>query len=230
MSTIRREKAPNSPLRAGQRLDRATFHALYETMPAGIKAELIGGVVTMPGPLGRRQGGVDGLVHYWLNHYRFRTPGLEVLGNASAALDDVGEPQPDAQLRILPEYGGQTTNFGKIVGGAPELIVEVSDSTRDTDLGPKLEDYSRSGVLEYLVALIDPDEVAWHVREAGRLVRVPPDPDGFFRSRAFPGLWLDPLALMFDHGPALVAALERGLATDEHAAFVARLAASRDAI
>jgi hypothetical protein len=40
----------------------------------------------------------------------------------------------------------------------------------------------------------------------------------------FPGLWLDPAALLADDGPALVAALERGLATAEHAAFIARLA------
>ena len=79
--------------------------------------------------------------------------------------------------------------------------------------------------LEYVVFAIDPDEVYWHVRQGDRLVRIPPDPDGLYRSTAFPGLWLDPAAFLADDGPAIVATLERGLATAEHAAFVARLAA-----
>jgi len=33
-------------------MDRATFHELYEQMPPGVKAELIGGVVHMPSPVG----------------------------------------------------------------------------------------------------------------------------------------------------------------------------------
>ena len=55
-------------------------------------------------------------------------------------------------------------------------------------------------------------------------VRVPEDADGLYRSRCIPGLWLDPRALLAYNGPALIAALEQGLATAEHAAFVARLA------
>jgi len=62
----------------------------------------------------------------------------------------------------------------------------------------------------------------------------PPDPDGQVRpleagdrlSRAeevFPGLWLDPAALVSGDTQTVVAALERGLASPEHAAFVKRL-------
>ena len=36
----------------GQRLDQPTFHALYEAMPPGTRAELIDGVVYMPSPVG----------------------------------------------------------------------------------------------------------------------------------------------------------------------------------
>jgi hypothetical protein len=43
----------------------------------------------------------------------------------------------------------------------------------------------------------------------------------------FPGLWLDPHALAAGDRAALRAALDRGLATAEHAAFAARLAAAR---
>ena len=127
-------------------------------------------------------------------------------------------------MRILPSRGGRTHDLGIYIGGAPELVVEVAASSRSIDLGAKLADYERAGVREYLVVTLDPDDVFWHVRRDDRLVRVPPDADGLYRSGVFPGLWLDPAALLADDGPALVAALERGLATEEHAAFVARLA------
>ena len=42
-------------------------------------------------------------------------------------MDELGVPQPDAQLRISPECGGQSRNEGKYVGGAPELVVEVAE-------------------------------------------------------------------------------------------------------
>ena len=40
--------APPRTLVEGQRLDQPTFHALYEAMPPGTRAELIDGVVYMP--------------------------------------------------------------------------------------------------------------------------------------------------------------------------------------
>jgi Uma2 family endonuclease len=142
-------------------------------------------------------------------------------------LDDLGELQPDAQLRILPECGGQSRNEGNYVGGAPELVVEVARTTRFLDLGPKWAEYERAGVREYVVVALDPDEVLWHVLREGRFVAVPPGPDGLFRSEVFAGLWLDPNALLTDNLDALLAALDRGLAIPEHAAFVARLDAAR---
>jgi hypothetical protein len=74
------------------------------------------------------------------------------------------------------------------VRSVPELLVEVSRTTRYTDLGPKLDNYERAGVLEYIVRALEPDEVLWHVLREGRLVTVPPDADGLYRSRVFPGL------------------------------------------
>ena len=37
----------------GQRLDQPAFHALYEATPPGTRVQLVGGVVYMPGPVGR---------------------------------------------------------------------------------------------------------------------------------------------------------------------------------
>ncbi len=71
---------------------------------------------------------------------------------------------------------------------------------------------------------LDAREVHWHVRRGDRLVRVPPDPDGIHRSSAFPGLWLDPAALLRQDVAGVLDMLERGLASPDHAAFVARLA------
>ncbi|MBV8318370.1 MAG: hypothetical protein JOZ53_25795, partial [Planctomycetaceae bacterium] len=51
--------------------------------------------------------------------------------------------------------------------------------------------------------------------------------DSLYRSEVFPGLWLDPAALMAGDRVGLRVALHQGLATAEHAAFVARLAAAR---
>ncbi len=223
MSTTGR-RASTPPLVHGQRLHRAEFHARYEAMPPEIRAELIGGIVyIMSSPLGNPHGEAHAIIMWWLVQYRFHTPGVAVADNVSTALDDLAEPQPDALMRILPARGGQTHDLGIYIGGAPELVAEVAASSRSIDLGAKLTDYERAGVGEYIVVTLDPDDVFWHVRRGDRVVRVPADPDGLHRSVVFPGLWLDPAALLADDGPALVAALERGLATEAHAAFVARM-------
>jgi Uma2 family endonuclease len=225
MSTIERSKLP--PLVDGQRLDRATFHARYEAMPPDVRAELIGGVVSMSSPVSLDHGDLVGILVYWLKHYQRSTRGVQAPSNASVLLDDQAELQPDVLLRIRPEYGGQSRDEGKYVGGAPELIVEVGLTSRKIDLGPKFEDYRRAGVCEYVVVSRDPDEVLRFVHRGDRLHPLPPGPDGVFRSEVFPGLWLDPAALFAEDLDRLIATLEQGLATPEHAGFVARLAARR---
>jgi Uma2 family endonuclease len=129
--------------------------------------------------------------------YCARTPGVEGLENATTVMDELGVPQPDVQLRILPEYGGQPDE-GNFVAGAPELVVEVARSSRPIDLGAKRADYERAGVKEYVVVTIDPDEVHWHVRHV-KSSSHSPDPDGLYQSKVFPGLWLDPTALLEGH-------------------------------
>ena len=89
-------------------------------------------------------------------------------------------------------------------------------------------DYQRAGVLEYVVRALEPDEVFWFVREGGALVQQPLGEDGLYRSVNFPGLWLDPQALIRGDTRRLRAVVDLGCATPEHAAFVARLAAIRD--
>ena len=141
---------PEQALIEGHRLDQPTFHARYEAAP-GIHAELIGGVVSMPSPLGFEHGGSTIALAVWLDRYSEQTPGVQPLDNTTVILDWRNEPQPDLVLRVLPECGGQTRNEGLYVAGAPELVVEVSRSSRYVDLGPKRDEYERAGVQEYVV-------------------------------------------------------------------------------
>ncbi len=227
MSTVDRPGPRTLPsLVDGQRLDRATFHARYAAMPPHVRAELVGGVVYMASPLGYPHGFRDGFVADWLGHYRRFTPGVQKAHGATVQFDDYGEPQPDLSLLIPEKLGGQSRVVDGYIVGAPELVVEVGHSSRRLDLGPKRDDYERAGVIEYLFVGIEPDEVRLFRRNEGRLVEVPPDGDGLYRLASFPGLWLDPAALLDEDLEALFAALDRGLAAPEHAAFVARLAAA----
>jgi len=228
MSTVDRAKALLIPhLVAGERLDAATFHERYQAMPPATRAELIGGVVHMPSPLFWDHGGAGQLVGGWLVHYQRDTPGVRGEENASTVLGPGSEVEPDHTLRIRPDHGGRTRHEGGYVLGAPELVVEVARSSRRVDLGPKKDDYERAGVGEYIVVALDPDEVFWFVLRAGRYERFAPADDGLYRSEAFPGLWLDAPALLAENLPRLFDALDLGLASPEHAAFVDRLARAR---
>lgn len=228
MSTVDRpESKVLPPLVPGQRLDRATFHERYAAMPPNTRAELVGGVVYMPSPLSYEHGAPDADLSYWLGHYKRFTRGLGAAANATVQFENYGEPQPDLQLRIPEELGGQSRIEGGYVVGPPELIVEVSKSSRKYDLGPKKADYERAGVREYVFVGLDPQEVRWFVHRDGRFDELPPDINGVVRSDVYPGLWFDSKAFFAEDMERLIATLERGLATPEHAAFVARLGQAR---
>lgn len=215
------------PLVAGERLDRATFHNRYEQMPPSTRAELVGGIVYMPSPLRMDHGDTNHWVDLWLGDFESSTPGVRVSLNATALLDDEGEPQPDLLLRILPEWGGQTSVVDGYLAGPPELVVEIARSSRAFDLGAKYLDYERAGVTEYVVVALDPDEVYWHVCRGDRFVRLACGGDGIFRSEVFPGLWLDAAALFAGDRKRLRDVVDQGVATPEHAAFVAMLEEAR---
>jgi hypothetical protein len=217
-----------TPLVAGQRLDQPTFHALYEAMPPGTRAELIDGVVFMPDPFGLGHATAKPPVIVWLDYYREQTPGLQVAANVSTVLSPRSELQPDALLYIPPEYGGQSRIEEEGLCGPPELVAEVAQGTRYIDLGPKFEDYERAGVREYIVRALEPDAVYWFGLYKRGFVGVPPGPDGIYRSEVFPGLWLDPQALIRGDRRRLREVVALGCATPEHAEFVAKLAAIRD--
>jgi Uma2 family endonuclease len=104
--------------------------------------------------------------------------------------------------------------------------VEIARSSRYYDLNEKKADYEEAGVQEYLVIDLAPDRVHWFVRRCKRFAALRPGPDGIYRSKVFPGLWLDPAAIFSRDRARRDAVLEQGIATPEHAAFVAKFAAA----
>ncbi|MDG3007084.1 Uma2 family endonuclease [Paludisphaera mucosa] len=212
------------PLENGDRLSRAEFERRYDAM-AGVKAELIEGFVHMPSPVRHsRHSRPNALVVAWLLVYEAATPGVEAGDNGSVRLDLENEPQPDAYLMIHPGRGGQARiSEDDYVEGAPELVAEVASSSVSIDLGPKLDAYRRNGVREYLVWRALDGALDWLVLREERFEPLAPDADGLWKSTTFPGLWLDGRALLSLDSANMLAALNRGLATPEHAAFVERL-------
>lgn len=218
------------PLENGDRLTRDEFERRYRAMPRVKKAELIEGEVYMGSPVSMEYHGAPHLdVGAWVAVYRASTPGTGAGDNSTVRLDDDNEPQPDVCLFVRPEYGGRVTiDDDGYLTGAPELIVEVSASRVSIDLGKRLHVYRRNQVLEYLVWRVYDEVVDWFVFRAGEFVTLAPDPaDGLLKSETFPGLWLDPASLVRRDLAAVLAALARGIASPEHAAFVATLAARR---
>lgn len=63
----------------------------------------------------------------------------------------------------------------------------------------------------------------WFILRQGQWERLPRNPAGIFQSEVFPGLWLDPAALIRGDMVRVLQVLQEGLATPEHAGFVARL-------
>ena len=212
-------------LHTGDRMNREEFHRIYERTPEHFRAELIGGVVYVASPLRIRHGTNHLPLGSVFFAYESGTLGTQSGDDTTVLLGDEGEPQPDLYLRILPENGGQSrTTADDYVEGAPELIAEIAHSSRAIDLHGKRDDYSRYGVREYLVLCLRERQLRWFDLAANRELQ--PDADGVFRMRVFPGLWIDGAALVARDHRRLTATLEVGMATTEHAAFVARLLAN----
>ena len=171
-----------------------------------------------------QHGEPDGLMQTWLGTYAIATPGVKHATNSTVRLgvDDV--PQPDGLLRILPECGGQARMDAKgYLHGAPELVVEVAASSASFDAREKLDSYRRTGAREYLLWRTEDERLDWRVLEEDEYHSLLPDANGVLRSKIFPGLWLDTAALLTGDGAKLMATLQEGLRSAEHADFVIEL-------
>ncbi len=209
------------PLETGDCLTRPEFERRYEAMPWLKKAELIDEVVYVGSPVGPLHADAHAQLMVWHGTYAVQTPGTRCSDNATVRLDMLNEVQPDALLRLTK--GGQTKagNEKSYLEGAPELVAEVASSSVSLDLHAKLELYLRHGVREYIVWRVLDNDIDWFRLEDGEYRRLAAGDDGVFRSREFPGLWLDRAALLRGEMSAVLNVLNQGLASPEHLDFVA---------
>jgi Uma2 family endonuclease len=107
------------------------------------------------------------------------------------------------------------------------LVAEVASSSASYDLGDKLKAYRRNGAREYVVWRVLDRQIDWFVLHEERYKPLNPAADGILRSTVFPGLWLDPAALMRGDVNAVFAMVQQGLNSPEHTDFVARLERAR---
>ncbi len=208
-------------LEPGDRLTRAEFERRYEAMPHVKKAELIEGIVYMPSPVRLRKHGDP---HFrfitWLGQYAAFTPCVIGGNNTTARLDLDNEPQPDAMLLIDPLCGGQAIiSHDDYVERAPEWTGEISASSVSFDLHTKLVVYRRNGVREYVVWRVQDQQIDWFTLRSGEFEPLAADADGVLRSEVFPGLWLDAAALIRNDMSRVLAVVQQGIASPEHAAF-----------
>jgi hypothetical protein len=213
------------PLRAGERLSRDEFERRYQAMPEGTRAELIEGVVYMPSPVRQHQ---HGFPHFelitWLGTYWMFTPGVQGGVSSTIRLDMDNEPQPDGVLFVEPGCGGNALiDADGYIAGSPELGAEISASTTRVDMESKFQAYRRNEIREYLVWRVAAKTFDWYVLRDSRYEALPLSREGYFKSETFPGLWLDPAALILGDKTRLYLVLQEGLQSTEHAQFVTRL-------
>jgi Uma2 family endonuclease len=211
-------------LETGDRLSRDEFERRYEAMPHVKKAELVEGEVYMPSPVRWNQHATPHAdLITWLGYYRAHTPGIRVGDNGSLRMDLENEPQPDGAMIIEPAYGGQVVFQDDYVVGAPELAGEISASSVSLDLHKKWRVYRRNRVKEYIVWRVLERGIDWFILRGSEYDRLQVNAAGHYQSESFPGLWLDPIALDQGNLARVLEVLQQGLASPEHADFVARL-------
>lgn len=213
------------PLESGDRLTRAEFERCYHLNPHIKKAELIEGVVYVASPVRVKQHGEPhSRIVTWLGVYLASTPGLRMADNSTYRLDEETEPQPDVSMWIdKPSARAQVDEDDYLIG-APELLVEVAASIASIDLGAKKDAYARRGVQEYLVLQVYEQQTSWFTWRDGEYHEMQADAQGILHSHVFPGLWFDPQKFWAGDLAGVLAVLQQGLATPEHAEFAAKLA------
>ncbi len=219
------------PLESGDRLTRPEFERRYNAMLQLRKAELIEGVVYMAAALRfKSHAEPHSNLLIWLGNYKVSTLGVAMGIEPTIRLDLDNEPQPDAVLLIEAAAGGRSRlSEDDYVEGAPELVAEIAASSAAIDLGDKKRAYRRNGIPEYIVWQVFEQKLDWFYLQDGEYVALPVDADGVIRSRIFPGLWLAVDDLLAGNMTRVLALLQAGLASPDHARFVQQLDETSDA-
>jgi len=176
----------------------------------------------MPSPVRARNHAIPhGDISLWLGTYVSETPGVECADNCTVRLDLDNEPQPDLVLFKLPAKGGQARiSTDDYIEGAPELVVEITGSSRAYDLHQKKGAYRRNGVREYLAWITAEQRLIWWELRDGDYQEIVAQAEGVLKSAVFPGLWLNKQAMLKDDKKAVLATLRQGLESPEHKAFL----------
>ena len=206
----------SQPLQSGMRLKADEFYRRWEAMPHLKKVELINGVVYMPPMVSDEHGDNDSLLGGWLVIYSLATLGTRSSTNRNYRLDEYNAPQPDQSLRILPKFNVQAL-------GIPELVLETAVTSVQFDLNEKRKLYEAAGVQEYIVAEVDHEKIHWFQLVEGMYQPVEPDEDSVYRSKVFPGLWLDADAVYQYDSDRFQTVMQAGLQSPEHREFVEKL-------
>ncbi len=198
----------HTDLQNGDRMTREEFLRRWEQLPDLKNAELIDGVVYLASPVSFRHASYESLFTGWLHHYNYKLGDvLTIVSNATLLLGG-SSFQPDVALRR-----GRTRLAGKgqYLEGPPDLVVEISYSSRAYDLGPKLAAYRSGGVREYVSILLEEQRVEWRVLSGSRYRLLEAGEDLILRSPHFQGLWLDTGAVFPPDSKRLFEAIEVGL-------------------
>jgi Uma2 family endonuclease len=216
------------PLVDGERLSREEFHRRYLAMPHVKKAELIEGVVYMPSPVSLvAHAHPHGLIGGGVAAYFAHTTGVSFGVEATLQLEGDNEVQPDMTLfTVRKEDGTNRVGADGYIDGGPELAIEVAASSSSRDRNAKKRVYLANGVREYIIWRTEAGVIDWFVLRDGKYEPLPLA-GGVYKSEAFPGLWLDTAAMLRGDLAGVFAVLQQGMATPEHAAFVARLTPAR---
>ena len=225
MSSSRKSAVP--PLVDRERLTRKEFHRRYLTMPHVKIADLIDGIVYIAPRIPAKRGAARAYLSSWVGNYSFQTTGVTGSINGTVLLEGDNEVQPTIISKIERSSGGNSLiDADGYVEGSPELVGEVTLTNSNVECHAKKRVYLANGVREYIIWRIDDDAIDWFVLREGIYESLVAE-EGIRKSEVFPGLWLDTAALLRGDLKQVFTTLQRGMATPEHAAFVARLAAAR---
>ena len=208
--------APEHVGRRSAALSQPTFHALYEAMPPRNPGRIDRRSRPYAQSGGRDHGYAQVPVIVWLSYYAERYAGVESPGQR---LDD---PRLEERAAAGCTGSGYSPNAAAGVGdeegyihdARTELVVEVSETTRYVNLGPKKAGLSAGWRWMRRARIRAPDDIYFvAAQEQGVLVQRSIGADGLYRSTVFPGLWLDPVALLKGNPRRLRAVVNLGCAT-----------------
>ena len=166
-----------------------TYDEFMEWADEDTLAEWVDGRIVMTSPASARHQDLTDFLHdMFSEHARTHDLGRVLFAPFQMRLPTSGR-EPDV-LFVAKEHLDRVRSTR--VEGPADLVVEiVSPESRVRDRGEKFYEYQAGGVGEYW--LIDPDtsRAEFYQRDgAGLYQAIPPGPDGIYRARELPGLWV----------------------------------------